>query len=79
MDGARAMLMEARLDASWWPHAVSHCAYILNRVPSRELPSPYFLLTGADPDISKLRIFGCTAYKHLEPSRRAQMEGSNDA
>jgi len=74
-DGMRASLMEARLPASWWPHALAHVAYIINRVPSRDEPSPYFLLTGKEPNLSRLRIFGCTAYKHVDPSARAQPVG----
>ena len=51
-DGARSLMMQAELDASWWPHAVMHCIYVLNRIPTRERPSPYFLVTGKEPDLT---------------------------
>ena len=66
------MLMQAELDASWWPHAFMHCAYILNRVPSRDAPSPYFAVTNKEPDLTRLRVFGCVAFRHLDYDRRQQ-------
>ena len=75
-DGARAMLMEARLDSSWWPLAIMHFVYIMNRVPTGNGPSPYFLITQKEPDLTKLRVFGCVAYKHLEYEARAEQRGT---
>jgi hypothetical protein len=71
-DGARSMLMEARLDADWWPHAIEHMCYIMNRVPCDGGPSPYERLTGKPPDLQRLRIFGSNAAMHLDYQQRSQ-------
>ena len=40
-------------------------AYILNRVPSKSVPStPYELWSGKKPDLSNLRPWGCAGYVH---------------
>ena len=40
-------------------------AYILNRVPSKSVPStPYELWIGKKPDLGNLHLWGCVAYVH---------------
>jgi hypothetical protein len=75
-EAARSMLYEARLDSSYWPHAIIHANYILNRVPSRDHTSPYHALTGSKPDLTRLRIFGAAAFKHLPYQARSQASNS---
>jgi hypothetical protein len=62
-DGARSMLMEARLDADWWPHAVEHMCYIMNRVPCDGGPSPYERLTGKPPETTHIWQQCCNALR----------------
>lgn len=66
----RAMLIEAKLPKRYWPLALEHACYVLNRVPySPCVPgvmTPYQAVNGKVPNISHLRRFGC--YGHaVEP------------
>ena len=54
-------------DVSYWPHAVQHASHVRNRCYNdRTENTPYFMLTGRKPNLSKMWVFGsdCYAYKH---------------
>jgi hypothetical protein len=59
-----AMLETADLPLLLWPFAVTYAAYLKNRIPHASLEnlSPYKVETGNDPDLSHIRVFGCTVY-----------------
>ena len=69
---ARSMLQQAKLDTEFWCYAIEHAVYIKNRVPTAALPygtadmskavTPFEAYKKAHPDLTKLRIFGATAY-----------------
>ena len=68
---ATAMLMEARLPASFWGCAVQTYAYVRNRLPTSALSTGNSIpwsawYNCAKPDVSHLRVFGCTAYVHVQ-------------
>src|ERR1700744_5017324 len=67
MDKAQAMCLDACLPQSWWEFAVLHAAHCYNRTPISRLEwkTPYELLHNEIPDISHLRVFGCSAYVHI--------------
>lgn len=70
----RAMLKSAELPKFLWSYAMKTIVYIYNRIPnlnnSRQF-SPYEGLFGKNPDLSHLRIFGCTAFAYnFSPTRR---------
>lgn len=63
----RCLLLEKELPRTLWPYAVQTAAHIRNRCYSdRTQNTPYFMLTGKKPDLSKMWIFGsdCYAYRH---------------
>jgi hypothetical protein len=61
-EGCRAVLFDLGLPAYYWAFAVSHQAYVRNRVPrAGQSKTPYELLFGKPPDISEVRQFGCSA------------------
>ena len=70
---AKCLLRRARLDAQFWGHALSTACYIINRVSTRSNPnaiSPYEMNTGWQPNLSKLRVFGCHAEVYIEKHLR---------
>ena len=61
----RCMLLDSKLPDRLWNHAVQTAAYVRNRCYSRRTgKTPYEMLTGKKPDMSKLQKFGsmCFAY-----------------
>ena len=76
MNMARCALIEAKLPYTYWPFAVSYATYTLNRLPTRriEWKTPYEKWTGVKPNVKHLRLFGCTAYAHIEASTRNSLQ-----
>lgn len=53
----------------FWCEAFSTAVYLINRTPSKVLgfSTPLERLTGASPDYSSLRVFGCACWPNLRP------------
>jgi Integrase core domain. len=70
-DAIRTMLHSAGLELKYWNFAFHHFIRIYNMVPhgARKL-SPFELIHGRKPDVSRLHIFGCRVYIR-PPGRRA--------
>ena len=50
-------------------------AYILNRVPSKSVPStPYELWSGKKPNLSNLRPWGCAGYVHNATHKHGKLD-----
>jgi len=66
MDKAQSMQFDAYIPQYWWEFAIQHATYMYNRTPMHCLKwdTPYTLLNGEVPDISHLKVFGCSAYVH---------------
>lgn len=59
----RALLFEGNVSKNLWPEAVQVACYIINRSPYKNLSvTPHEIWTGEKPDLSKMRIFGETAF-----------------
>ena len=59
------MLAQANLPISYWGDALLTATYILNRVPSKSVPStPYELWNNRKHDLSNLRLWGLTDFVH---------------
>ena len=73
MDKAESMRLHACIPESWWEFSVLHAVHIYNRTPMRRLnwKTPYELIEGEAPDVSRLRVFGCGAYVYLPEAVRA--------
>ena len=66
---ARCLLKQANLPNSFWVRAVDVAFYLTNRCLSSSLPpnkTPYELFYGRKPDVSNLKVFGCSAFRFLE-------------
>ena len=71
---ARALVMRSSLPESAWGYAILHAATLLRLRPITSQPfSAHQLVTGYEPDISHLRIFGCGVYVPISPPLRKKM------
>jgi hypothetical protein len=79
-----AMLYEANLPASFKGEAVAAYIHIWNRLPTSancdNSKTPHELWFKSKPDVSHFRVWGCTAYVHVQKDKRtgigAHMEKS---
>jgi transposase InsO family protein len=68
MEKARAMMMDCSLPKVMWGESVYTSTYVTNRSPTVAInanKTPFELWYGAKPDVSKLKVFGCTAFAHI--------------
>ena len=74
-EGATTMLHESGLPPSFWGEAVGAFVYVRNRTATSTVTgaTPYELWTGKKPDLSRIRIWGCTAYVHVQKDKRSAM------
>lgn len=71
-EGATAMLHESGLPPSFWGEAVGAFTYVRNRCATSTIngATPYELWKGEKPDVSRIRVWGCTAYVHVQKDKR---------
>jgi hypothetical protein len=56
------MLSYSTLPISLWMEALKTATHILNKVPSKSVPTtPYELWTGREPSLTNMRVWGCLA------------------
>lgn len=73
MEMVRSLLKGMNVPGRLWGEAVRHSVYLLNRLPTKALEdkTPFEGWHGRKPNLSYLRVFGCTAHvrtagKHLK-------------
>jgi len=61
---ARTMLSESSIPKYFWADVVSTSCYVMNRVLIRPIlkKTPYELFNGRKPNISHLKVFGCSCF-----------------
>ena len=65
---ARTLVMRTKLPVSAWGYAILHAAMLVRLRPIATQPhSPLQLVTGYEPDVSYLRVFGCAIYVPIAP------------
>ena len=77
MEAARCMLSQAGVPNSYWAEAVATAAYLRNRTPTRAFKiktTPFERWYGKRPNLSHLRVFGCTAYAHIPNCQRHKLD-----
>jgi hypothetical protein len=69
-----ALLMEAGLPPQFWLECLMAIIYVLNRCPTSALKgrTPYEAAYKRKPNVSNLRVWGCTAYVHIQKDKRQQ-------
>ncbi len=71
----RCGLHSAGLGPEYWSYALLNAIKVLNRTPHRSLgKTPYEAFTGNQPDISKLRTFGCKIYAKKPNTRPYKLD-----
>ena len=69
----RAMLHTATFPKSLWPIAFRHAAYLHVRLPHAKFNdqyTPYEKFYNKKPDLSNVKVFGCTAYAFIDKGLR---------
>ncbi|CAA7051317.1 unnamed protein product [Microthlaspi erraticum] len=70
----KPLLMRSQLPVSAWGHAILHAATLIRiRPTSNHKFSPLQLVLGKEPNISHLKVFGCTVYVPIAPPQRSKM------
>ncbi|GJX90099.1 retrovirus-related pol polyprotein from transposon TNT 1-94 [Tanacetum coccineum] len=64
-----AMLFGANAPATFWVHAFSSAAHIINRLPTRLLlhKSPFEVLFNSVPSYNNFKVFECRVFPYLRP------------
>ena len=71
----RCLLHAADLGSEYWSFALIHAAYVKNRIPHTYIRmTPYEALTGAKPDITNLRTFGCRVFVRKPNLKKAKLD-----
>ena len=63
------MQKTAKLGKEFWVPVLHTAFYISNRCLTVSLPkgkTPFVMFFGGKPNLSNLKVFGCTAFKHIE-------------
>ncbi|GIL57256.1 hypothetical protein Vafri_12510 [Volvox africanus] len=75
LEKTRALLMESGLQRDMWVEAISTANYLRNISPVvGSTTTPYETFFDERPDVSHLRIFGCTAYVHVPKEKRNKLD-----
>ena len=66
--------MRIKLTIYDWGHAILHAAALVRIRPiANHQQSPFQLVPGQIPNLSHLRVFGCTVQVPIEPPQRTKM------
>ena len=66
-DMTRCLLFEAKLQKSWWPHALKSYAYIHERFYNPQLDmTAYEVITGLTLNLQTIHIFGRIFYAYVQ-------------
>ena len=69
-----ALMADAGLKNVYWAEAALHAAYLSNVTCSEGGMSPWERLKGFKPDISNLRIWGCTCFVRVPTEKRKKSQ-----
>lgn len=73
LEMSRCLIFESKLDKIFWGDALLTSVYLLNRLESSTIPkntTPASMWYGYNPDLNKIRVFGCVAYAHIPKENR---------
>ncbi|KAL0386675.1 UNVERIFIED_CONTAM: Copia protein [Sesamum latifolium] len=75
LEMARSMMAQANLPISFWGDAILTAAYILNRVPSKSIPTtPYELWHGRKLNLEGLRLWGSAGFVHSTSHKYGKLD-----
>lgn len=80
MDMIMCMIFELGLGKEFWGPAALTAAHIITHLPSstHENKTLYQRWFGQPPSIGHLRVFGCTAYRHIPIQTRRKLDPGAD-
>ena len=66
-----SMVSDSQLPTNLWGYALDTTSYILNKVPSKSVPTtPYEIWRGKKPNLAYLKVWGCEVYvKRTNPDK----------
>src|SRR3954470_2294375 len=69
------MLSESGLSKSFWGDCLASLVHVWNRCPTEAVQdaTPYELWYKRKPDVSHIRVWGCTAYVHIQRDKRTPL------
>ena len=73
----RGMLYNAGLGSEYWSYALTHAAYVKNRLPHSShhmRRTPYEVYTGIKPNLSLLRVWGCKVFVKKPQLKNAKLD-----
>nr|GAT42892.1 polyprotein [Mycena chlorophos] len=73
----RALLLSSGLPKSFWGLAVLYVVWLRNRLPTKKTApkSPYEIITGNKPDLSRARRFGCRVWVRVYDGSKLDERG----
>ncbi len=76
IEGVRTMLTDSKLPRKFWAETLSTCVYLRNRSPTKSVGrmTPYEAWNETKPNVSALRVFGCSAYAHVPKVQRRKLD-----
>ena len=75
MDMVRSMTSSTNVPNFLWSEALKTAMYILNRVPSKAVPTtPFELWTGRKPSLRHLHVWGCPAEARIYNSQEKKLD-----
>ena len=74
--GIVAMLKDSGLGQQWWVYCAMAFCHVHNRSANAALKgrTPWQAFYGKVPDVSRLRVFGSTAYLHVKRDKRNSLQ-----
>ena len=71
---ARPLLTKSSLPSSAWGHAILHAAALIRLRPTANHKySPLQLVSGREPNLSHLKVFGCAIYVSISSPQHTKM------
>lgn len=75
VERVRAMLYESGLSKRFWAEAVKTACWVRNRSPVKGAAvTPYERMWGRQPDVSRMRVFGCRAFAFVPAELRKKLD-----
>lgn len=71
LEKVRCLLFTSGLSKGFWGEALATATYLINRSPNRTIgfKCPIEMWTDRKPNLSYLRVFGCSAYAHIKEGK----------
>ena len=78
MEAIKTMIHDQDLPMYLWAEAAKTIVYVQNRISHSTLgnKTPEEMITGGNPKVNHLKIFGCLVYIHISKEKRSKLDPS---